>query len=60
MGAKWGCLSSEKRQEGEVAGLGHRRGLMGSSSSLSHEGVHAEVVLRDPCEYHYYSRLSLT
>lgn len=59
MGAKQGCRFSEERQEGEVAESGHCRGLLGRSSSLSREGVHAELVLRSPCEYNYYLHLSL-
>lgn len=38
----------------EAGGRGGRgrplQGLSGRSSSLSHKGAHAEVVLRDPCE----------
>lgn len=59
MGAKQGCRFSEERQEGEVAGSGHRRRLLGRSSSLSREGLHAELVLRGPYEYNYYPHLSL-
>lgn len=38
---------------------GHCTGLLGRSSSPSHKGAHAEVVLRDPCGF-YYLCLSLT